>query len=221
MHRSGPSHSKCLNPGELSCQEQTSRMNCFRADSADSVAADRRVPLMPVSRWWASKHWSAAMASLTGPGARQGLASRGTLREPASRWRLWPRIGAEALHAALAAHVAGYSAEGVGSGLGVDFRLRFAFLFPNCCRVAGVRVFHRFALEVGRILCAICAGRILRLVLATGGNLMFLNVYGPTNMVGAVRFELTTSCTPSKRATKLRYAPTSCAESCGSAKDGY
>ena len=26
-------------------------------------------------------------------------------------------------------------------------------------------------------------------------------------MVGAVRFELTTSCTPSKRATKLRYAP--------------
>ena len=27
-------------------------------------------------------------------------------------------------------------------------------------------------------------------------------------MVGTVRFELTTSCTPSKRATKLRYVPT-------------
>ena len=27
-------------------------------------------------------------------------------------------------------------------------------------------------------------------------------------MVGAVRFELTTSCTRNKRATKLRYAPT-------------
>ena len=26
-------------------------------------------------------------------------------------------------------------------------------------------------------------------------------------MVGTVRFELTTSCTPSKRATKLRYVP--------------
>jgi hypothetical protein len=26
-------------------------------------------------------------------------------------------------------------------------------------------------------------------------------------MVGAMRFELTTSCTPSKRATSLRYAP--------------
>ena len=27
-------------------------------------------------------------------------------------------------------------------------------------------------------------------------------------MVGAVRFELTTSCTRNKRATRLRYAPT-------------
>lgn len=27
-------------------------------------------------------------------------------------------------------------------------------------------------------------------------------------MVGASRFELETSCTPSKRATRLRYAPT-------------
>ena len=32
-------------------------------------------------------------------------------------------------------------------------------------------------------------------------------------MVGAVRFELTTSCTPSKRATKLRYAPSHCIDS--------
>ena len=32
-------------------------------------------------------------------------------------------------------------------------------------------------------------------------------------MVGAVRFELTTSCTPSKRATKLRYAPSHCVDS--------
>jgi hypothetical protein len=29
-------------------------------------------------------------------------------------------------------------------------------------------------------------------------------------MVGTVRFELTTSCTPSKRATKLRYVPNHC-----------
>src|SRR5213593_1736442 len=28
-----------------------------------------------------------------------------------------------------------------------------------------------------------------------------------SKMVGTVRFELTTSCTPSKRATKLRYVP--------------
>ena len=34
-------------------------------------------------------------------------------------------------------------------------------------------------------------------------------------MVGAVRFELTTSCTPSKRATKLRYAPTGGTLRCG------
>jgi hypothetical protein len=30
----------------------------------------------------------------------------------------------------------------------------------------------------------------------------------PQKMVGAVRFELTTSCTRNKRATRLRYAPT-------------
>ena len=29
-------------------------------------------------------------------------------------------------------------------------------------------------------------------------------------MVGTVRFELTTSSTPRKRATKLRYVPTKC-----------
>ena len=29
-------------------------------------------------------------------------------------------------------------------------------------------------------------------------------------MVGATRFELVTFCTPSKRATRLRYAPTMC-----------
>ena len=29
-----------------------------------------------------------------------------------------------------------------------------------------------------------------------------------TKVVGAVRFELTTSCTRNKRATRLRYAPT-------------
>jgi hypothetical protein len=33
-------------------------------------------------------------------------------------------------------------------------------------------------------------------------------------MVGAVRFELTTSCTRNKRATRLRYAPTQGAENC-------
>ena len=32
--------------------------------------------------------------------------------------------------------------------------------------------------------------------------------YGEGKMVGAVRFELTTSCTRNKRATRLRYAPT-------------
>jgi hypothetical protein len=36
----------------------------------------------------------------------------------------------------------------------------------------------------------------------------------PAKMVGAVRFELTTSCTRNKRATRLRYAPTQGAESC-------
>ena len=30
---------------------------------------------------------------------------------------------------------------------------------------------------------------------------------GETKMVGLVRFELTTSCTPCKRATRLRYSP--------------
>ena len=34
-------------------------------------------------------------------------------------------------------------------------------------------------------------------------------------MVGAVRFELTTSCTRNKRATRLRYAPTLNTTSCG------
>ncbi len=29
----------------------------------------------------------------------------------------------------------------------------------------------------------------------------------PGKMVGLVRFELTTSCTPCKRATRLRYSP--------------
>ena len=33
-------------------------------------------------------------------------------------------------------------------------------------------------------------------------------------MVGAVRFELTTSCTRNKRATRLRYAPTLKVEFC-------
>jgi hypothetical protein len=33
------------------------------------------------------------------------------------------------------------------------------------------------------------------------------NVFAIGKMVGTVRFELTTSCTPSKRATKLRYVP--------------
>ena len=33
-------------------------------------------------------------------------------------------------------------------------------------------------------------------------------------MVGAVRFELTTSCTRNKRATRLRYAPTLVMENC-------
>ena len=33
-------------------------------------------------------------------------------------------------------------------------------------------------------------------------------------MVGAVRFELTTSCTRNKRATRLRYAPTLGAKRC-------
>jgi len=39
------------------------------------------------------------------------------------------------------------------------------------------------------------------------GKRTFLNVFKPIRMVGAVRFELTTSCTRNKRATRLRYAP--------------
>jgi hypothetical protein len=40
-----------------------------------------------------------------------------------------------------------------------------------------------------------------------GEILFFANVINIVRMVGAVRFELTTSCTRNKRATGLRYAP--------------
>ena len=35
-----------------------------------------------------------------------------------------------------------------------------------------------------------------------------MEMFRKKRMVGAVRFELTTSCTRNKRATRLRYAPT-------------
>ena len=46
----------------------------------------------------------------------------------------------------------------------------------------------------------------------------------PLKMVGAVRFELTTSCTRNKRATSLRYAPTTkgtMSMSCASPKANF
>ena len=42
---------------------------------------------------------------------------------------------------------------------------------------------------------------------ADAGDEASLRFFWKNQMVGAVRFELTTSCTPSKRATRLRYAP--------------
>ena len=83
-----------------------------------------------------------------------------------------------------------------------------------CCRQrlsqpGGVTEEIRRAPSSGRTPCENCARRVFRRVRRFLAKCIFLNGYGPINMVGAVRFELTTSCTPSKRATKLRYAPTS------------
>jgi hypothetical protein len=76
---------------------------------------------------------------------------------------------------------------------------------------------HGLAPGWGQILCGICAGRNLGLVPVTALIVNFSSVYSIGKMVGAVRFELTTSCTPSKRATKLRYAPTGGTLRCGHA----